>query len=163
MTKLANALPFALTSGFLIVAAVTWKPRNVFLAGLIILNLAIVKALKEFMNASRPRESGRHCHSIGFGMFYGDDFGMPSGHVQTMMLITVFIALLWYTTKSNPKLGFRLGVVALGLFVGTVFVAINRVTQKCHTLNQVLVGAVLGVVIATGGFYVFKQRRAILH
>lgn len=98
-------------------------------------------------------------------------YGMPSGHSQNAWFFATFMILeLWrqYSRSSNgshsnnvdhgdnlvsrhPALAIVLAVALAGF---ASVVSYSRVwVDKCHTLEQVIVGGLLGIALGTGAHY----------
>lgn len=75
-----------------------------------------------------------------------DPFGFPSGHAQN----SAFIAAMIYNA-------FGLKPITLVFALYTVFIMWQRVDSKKHTISQVIAGAITGVVVAAGVYYVYKR------
>ena len=75
-----------------------------------------------------------------------DPFGMPSGHSQNSMYSTVFIFLATQDIK-----------LTLLFMAYTVLVMSQRVLTKKHFIPQVIVGALIGGVVAAGAYYACKH------
>lgn len=71
-----------------------------------------------------------------------DIFGMPSGHSQLVFYSTIFI----YLTLNNVKITIFYVIIS----IITVF---QRVIYTHHTILQVIVGSLLGLLI---GYFVFE-------
>ncbi|XP_042495995.1 lipid phosphate phosphatase epsilon 2, chloroplastic-like [Macadamia integrifolia] len=86
-------------------------------------------ALKKFLNQKRPISSLKA------------DPGMPSSHAQSIFFAVIFVI---------QSLVEWLGINEFTVIIGTLVMACGsylswiRVSQQCHTINQVLVGAFLG-------------------
>jgi len=72
--------------------------------------------------------------------------GWPSGHTATA---TAIAAIIGYTTQSAK-------IMVLSLFVAAL-VAQSRVEAEIHTIPQVILGAVLGFLVATAVFQIFLR------
>ena len=105
--------------------------------------------LKGFFQQLRPNEEAEKVNLIlnnrenflfhkGFSF---DSFGMPSSHTQSVLFSTIFIYMA--CRKSN-----MLFVYILICFI-TFF---NRFINNYHTLFQILVGGIIGLVF---GYFVF--------
>jgi membrane-associated phospholipid phosphatase len=73
---------------------------------------------------------------------YGQQYGMPSGHTQTLFYSISFAFL---ATKSVPLL-----ISSLGLAIITI---IQRLKYKKHTVAQLGMGAVFGTIVGTTVFF----------
>jgi len=108
-----------------------------------IFNAFVNIILKLLIQSPRPSESTRlftlelmynnHCENSKIGY---DRYGMPSGHAQYFLYMTVFIH-------------FALQNINITIFYLTVslFVCIQRVIYNHHTIFQVIIGAIIGSII----------------
>ena len=71
-------------------------------------------------------------------------FGAPSGHAQIMFTIATFISL-----SLNNKL------YSILLYLLAVYGGYTRIMMNCHTLSQVIMGAIFGVIIGYLCFIVY--------
>jgi len=100
---------------------------------------------------------------VGCGAFPGreakESWGMPSGHAQT----TAFAATYWtiYVIKKYNKdkkdgkkasKGQMYGSIA-AMWLLAIAVWIQRIYSKCHSLSQVIIGALIGVGLGFLGYY----------
>jgi membrane-associated phospholipid phosphatase len=74
-----------------------------------------------------------------------DVFGMPSGHAQTVAFTTAFVFL----TIQNDMFRGLCGVISLL----TIW---QRVHYNYHTVLQVIIGAIVGLLFAYLMFYLYK-------
>lgn len=84
----------------------------------------------------------------------GGEIGMPSGHSSSMMMSATFWSLwIIYNTTSTKKI--KICKVVL-LFSLALLVVISRteLIENCHTIPQVTIGSILGIVLGIGFFYV---------
>lgn len=84
-------------------------------------------------------------------------FGMPSGHAQKTAFMTTYLSIkLWESEFSNVSK--IIGSSCLTVLAG--YVGISRVhVEKCHTINQVYVGYLLG---ATMGLVTYEFEPEII-
>ena len=76
-------------------------------------------------------------------------YGMPSGHSQNAALFSTFLILKLLNNKSNISNLIKIAYITIwGLSV-----MISRWVFKCHTVQQILIGAMLGSFF---GFSAFK-------
>ncbi|XP_042482677.1 lipid phosphate phosphatase epsilon 1, chloroplastic [Macadamia integrifolia] len=107
-----------------------------------IVNVLISVTLKRILNQSRPTSTLK------------SDPGMPSSHAQSIFFAVVFIIL---------SLVEWLGLNEISVIVGTLVLACGsylswiRVSQQYHTINQVLVGAVLGSICSILWFWSWDE------
>jgi membrane-associated phospholipid phosphatase len=91
-------------------------------------------------------------------------WGMPSGHAQ----ITSFAAMYWtlfiwlrYDRDEKKKKGsgnFMHTIVSMGVIWALVTaVCAQRVVSKCHSILQVIIGAIIGSLLAFVGYYISTE------
>lgn len=80
-----------------------------------------------------------------------DKFGMPSGHAQFMFFTLTFMA---YAMQGYKYYWWLIGVFTL-LTMNTVA---QRVRDDNHTVSQVIVGSVVGIMFGMGTYYVTKSK-----
>ena len=76
-----------------------------------------------------------------------DIFGMPSGHTQSSLFSTIFIFL----SLKN------LNILSVYLFISFIIMA-QRVAFNHHTINQVIVGAIVGGLFGYSMFYMAQNK-----
>lgn len=76
-----------------------------------------------------------------------DVFGMPSGHAQSVMYSTIFVHLM----LKNSKL------TLLYLIISIITIS-QRINELHHTIFQVLVGSLVGLVFGYFIFYLYRQK-----
>jgi membrane-associated phospholipid phosphatase len=87
-------------------------------------------------------------------------FGMPSGHSSLTLFITTYIILniyyMDYSKYSNPDaIKALFSIICVLLMVTSIFIIYSRVKiAGCHTIQQVVVGSIIGVGLAYLAFYV---------
>ena len=74
-------------------------------------------------------------------------YGMPSGHSQSAFFSTAY---LWFVTGSVPLLLFELFICALTVY--------QRWKYKKHTILQLTVGGIVGILFANSVYYLVKKR-----
>ena len=74
-----------------------------------------------------------------------DVFGMPSGHAQTVAFTTAFVFL---TIRNNIFRGFCVLISLVTMW--------QRVHYNHHTVTQVVIGAIVGILFAGLMFYLNK-------
>ena len=106
-----------------------------------------------------------------------NSFGMPSGHTQMAWIFTsffIFKTLEVFKNKNNSndenkkdevfynkynatnKTIIKIIQITLLLLFG-IFMAYSRVViEKCHTVQQVIVGAFFGIIVGLLGCYIYR-------
>lgn len=80
-----------------------------------------------------------------------DKFGMPSGHAQFMFYTLAFMA---YAIRGYKYYWWLMTCFTL-LTINTVA---QRVRDDNHTVSQVMVGSIIGVLFGLGTYYVTKSK-----
>ena len=108
-----------------------------------VFNALVNIILKLLIQSPRPRESTRvfaleimHNNRCGNSKIGYDRYGMPSGHAQQFLYMTVFI---YFALRNSNITMFYLTV--------SLFVCIQRIVYNHHTIFQVIVGAIIGCII----------------
>lgn len=140
--------------GFFLVAIILLLRRNwnMFFAYLLtcLIMLGLVSLLKhiifsDFMRPSVVLEK-EHLHFVK-GLHINRKFSFPSGHTTASFTYFIFLAL---NIKSN---GWKFLLLALAVLVG-----FSRIYLAQHFLQDVIVGSVLGVLLATLGWAVIGKK-----
>lgn len=94
-------------------------------------------------------------------------FGMPSGHAQTAWFIFIFLVLYLndilenkkkMTDNSNKKIYYNLWL-AFAIIIGLIisgYITYSRVAVGCHTIQQVTLGGILGLLLGTVSYFLSK-------
>lgn len=97
--------------------------------------------LKEIIKQPRPKGSMHILNSTENNnhkrIFSSDIYGMPSGHAQHVFYSTIFIYLVFKNTN----------ITLLYLFI-SLLTLIQRVKYQNHYITQVIVGGIIGGLIA---------------
>jgi membrane-associated phospholipid phosphatase len=121
----------------------------------IVLNTLLNLILKGLLQQPRPSEDPKQFalalkHGKRFVFKNGipyNIFGMPSGHAQSCFFSTAFVFLS--ITKYN----------SLFIYLLLSFVTMyQRVEYKFHTILQVIVGAIIGILFAFCMYYLLQQK-----
>uniref|UniRef100_A0A6C0B1U7 Phosphatidic acid phosphatase type 2/haloperoxidase domain-containing protein n=1 Tax=viral metagenome TaxID=1070528 RepID=A0A6C0B1U7_9ZZZZ len=114
-----------------------------------IVSIGINIILKLLIQQPRPSEDRALFYSmiankkrLGY-----DQYGMPSGHAQSVFYSTVFI----HYALRDPLTTFCYLFVALNT-------CYQRIEYKNHTVLQVIVGSIVGAIIGWG-FYLFSSKK----
>jgi membrane-associated phospholipid phosphatase len=110
------------------------------------------KGLKKIFNKPRPNSSGGiltvlksgnevpyGCHVYPTGT-YSVSSGMPSGHAQTSWFAATFWILFLMGKNRSQWVSMSL------LMLLATAVCVQRVHAKCHSLSQVIVGGLFGIL-----------------
>jgi membrane-associated phospholipid phosphatase len=87
-------------------------------------------------------------------------FGMPSGHSQNAWLFAIYLIMhilynnFYLNEYFNNKFINILKLLNITLIIFfSLMVSISRVIEKCHTIQQVIVGGLIGCIL---GYYTYK-------
>lgn len=121
-----------------------WGQRPYFLGYLatFALNYPLNKFLKLCIKQPRP-EGGRSF--MGESYNGADHYGMPSLHAQSTAITVAFLFLVK---------GFSYWTI-LSIFI-LALVVYQRWKYRRHTIEQLIVGSLLGGIMGAGGFYLTK-------
>lgn len=78
------------------------------------------------------------------------DYRMPSEHVQTIGFLLGF-----FIGKMIVDENFQL-VQFMILFLFVILISWSRYNVQCHTLPQIVVGAIIGIALGIGYYYIAK-------
>ncbi|XP_006647758.1 lipid phosphate phosphatase epsilon 1, chloroplastic-like [Oryza brachyantha] len=106
-----------------------------------VLNSLFSQLLKRMFNHERPSPALR------------SDPGMPSSHAQSFLYAAMFLILSLFYWLGITYLSIILGVATLAL---SSYLSWLRVSQRLHTLNQVLVGGIVGAAFGASWFVFFQ-------
>ena len=134
-----------------------WDKHNLFyyyLVG-IFLNAILNLVLKGIIKEPRPLEDPKlfnialkHSSRIIFINGYPHDiFGMPSGHAQSAFFSTIFI----YLALKNIK-------ITLIYFFISLLIIYKRVLLKEHSVLQVIIGSLVGILFGSFIYYMARQK-----
>lgn len=97
--------------------------------------LLIVDIVKKITRVPRPVDA----------LVQLSDYAFPSGHSAFAFTMATVVFLFLINSKiSKPSKV----VLSIGLFLVAGHTAYQRLLLQVHTLNQVIVGAILGIVVA---------------
>ncbi|CAA0223967.1 phosphatase PAP2 family protein [Tenacibaculum maritimum] len=159
-TQLGDVLiSFPLLTIFIIYAPKLWEA--LFTASL--LSLVISASFKKLFSIPRPAAVFDHDSFVILGETLTGSTSFPSGHsIATFVVITVLL-FAFMPQKNSTKLLWSISLIALGLFIAS-----SRVAVGAHYPFDVVVGSILGYMIAIigiklnaeiNGFIWIKNRR----
>ena len=99
-------------------------------------------------------------------------YGMPSGHSQSAWFVFTFLVLYlidkyrsFKTSKSYSR--YKLELIKkwimytiIFLLIITIFISYSRVKVNCHTIEQVILGGILGIIF---GFILYKISKILVN
>jgi membrane-associated phospholipid phosphatase len=107
---------------------------------------------------------GSACNQMGIGISTkpssSDRWGMPSSHTQVVFSFFAFAIFLivWRILPNMPHSTFRYKAMIFftipAFVLAPCLVGFQRVHSKCHTVAQVIVGAILGIATALIGAWI---------
>jgi len=104
----------------------------------------------------RP-DGARHCGSF----IYDYDlegiptsYGMPSGHSQMATLIATF--LIMYLLNTYGVNLYNIISISIILFI-CIGILYSRFHLKCHTIQQIIVGGLIGILYGSIGYFIYKK------
>lgn len=134
-----------------------WNKHNLFFYYCIgyFINAILNLVIKGILQQPRPSEDPKlfnlalkHGKRFIFKDYIPHDiFGMPSGHTQACFFSTIFIYLSLHNTK----------ILYIYLLI-TCITMVQRVAYDYHTVFQVFVGAIVGILFAYFMFYLAQQK-----
>lgn len=107
-----------------------------FITGVLI-NIGSNNFLKKWIKQPRPDGYLQYIENPSIYKLQGEEYGMPSGHAQLVSYSLLYLLLLGYNM-------FTIAIVSL--FAGITI--IQRVLDKKHTPEQILVGIIVGGLIS---------------
>lgn len=84
-------------------------------------------------------------------------YGMPSGHSQTALSVAIFLLLMIVDYYGNTIPKYTQYILMSSLFVFTVSILWSRLYIRCHTIQQVILGSIIGGTIGYYGYYFMKD------
>ena len=85
---------------------------------------------------------------------------MPSGHAQAAFFGAVFWArYLAYRVRTRQSSQRFATIGTIILYTLATLIGYSRVQQHCHTTSQVVAGGLMGVLLASGTFNVFRHQK----
>ena len=127
--------------------------RIPFLVGFLVwfaINSSTNKVLKQWIREPRPN----NYQQIHDGGQYtrAEIYGMPSGHSQTIFFVVMYV---WMVLQN-------ISLTLTGLFVAALTLY-QRWADKKHTISQLAVGCVVGLLMGWASYKITKRAISILH
>ena len=92
---------------------------------------------KKFMGGKTYKIIGRGKRPDGAK---SKSYGMPSGHSQFAGAVSSYLALFNYYEKSKYY-----KIIIFSLIIAALYVMYSRVFEKWHTIQQTIIGVIIGV------------------
>jgi len=102
-----------------------------------------VLTLKDYFAVARPADA----------LITLDDYAFPSGHATSATFLAMLLGWYGYKILALPKLWLFFGLVTICLLVGW-----SRLYLQVHTVDQVLAGFVLGVIIGSALWWQLQNK-----
>jgi len=162
--RLADWVSLAPAAGYLVLLALLIVTRDPYYIVIAVGMTTVALAVKLTKVATRPflgeaawlarpagargcgALNGEDCDAVGSG---GACAGMPSGH-QAITAFFVF-SLIFYHRLTVVSAPLWIALLALNFAVG-----VSRVYKECHTIPQVVVGSVVGILVAVAFYQVIS-------
>lgn len=171
INTILRMLPALVMAGSLMYGLATSQMAFVFIAAFTVLSDAFVKALKHYAfkplyarvgkdalpmlgRGTRP-DGATNCGFFPNASKPATSFGMPSGHSMDSCIMATFWCLYvaYETDWSHPH---KVWACA-GFSVMALLVAQSRHRLGCHTVQQIVVGGLIGIVLGSGGFMLWNR------
>ena len=105
----------------------------------------------------RPKGAKNCCSFKPCNPIYPKSYGMPSGHSQSAGFFSTLGVMI--LLENNNKNNNFITIFGSFIFIITMlFVMYSRVLIKCHTIEQTIIGSLIGIVVA---FLLFKYKNKI--
>ena len=162
--RLADWVSLAPAAGYLVLLALLIVTRDPYYIVIAVGMTTVALAVKLTKAATRPFLGeaawlARPAGARGCGALNGEDCdavgsdgacaGMPSGH-QAITAFFVF-SLIFYHRLTVVSAPLWIALLALNFAVG-----VSRVYKECHTIPQVVVGSVVGILVAVAFYQVIS-------
>jgi len=112
----------------------------------------------------RPDKATDCASFLNFNNTKPKSYGMPSGHSQLSWCVVTYLLLHIYSkrdsllkdfTKNNKLRKIYLIIISLILITFATLVSYSRVyVEYCHTLQQVIVGGLIGIIFGIVIYYI---------
>ena len=167
--RFARSYPITIIFSSIVYSLISSKNEGYILSILLLFFDLCNHFIKEYI--LRPIWGNKYLPILGYGRrpkgakncgLYIDNttprsYGMPSGHSQTSALFSTFIILNILNNNDLHVLYKIVSTIFLSIF--PLLVMYSRVYwAKCHTIQQVIIGASLGVII---GCLIYKYKEKI--
>jgi membrane-associated phospholipid phosphatase len=107
----------------------------------------------------RPQDAKNTSCFLKYPEQFSTSYGMPSGHSQTAWLFSVYLIMhilynnYYFNGYANHQINNILKIINITIIICIAsMVSISRVIENCHTLQQVIIGGLIGCII---GYYTY--------
>ncbi len=171
--KILRAFPLLVLIKLVLAFILFNEPHAMFLAGFLLFTEGFNWSLKHLIlqpimgNKSYPiigsgmRPKGaKNCGAFINGKI-ATSYGMPSGHSQFAGVITSYIILQLIDANANnfPKHDVMRGMFVIAALIMGFSVCLSRIYLGCHTVQQVILGAIIGLCVGT--WYHYNENNVI--
>lgn len=149
LTQIGDALiSFSLLSIFLVFAPKLWEA--LLTSGL--LSLIVSASLKRIFSVPRPAAMFEHDRFAIIGRTLSGNTSFPSGHsIVTFLVITILLFSFMPEKKVN-KIFYFVFMLIFGLFI-----ALSRVGVGAHYPFDVVIGGIIGYIVAVVGILIVNN------
>lgn len=161
-----RSLPYVIYASSLLNSLITGHQLGIMftLSGLISDGINILlKLLFNFIDPTKEKWMRPAPPADGCGIFpvfntnQSKAGGMPSGHAQMVTFAALFWLLyIWRHGLTTSVRTLLSTVIIIGLATLTMY---SRISEGCHTFEQVLVGGILGGILGTGSFFLLENNQ----
>tara|TARA_B000000557_G_scaffold263889_2_gene267794 strand:+ start:127 stop:609 length:483 start_codon:yes stop_codon:yes gene_type:complete len=151
---MARASPLIINIIVLVDFIITKNLKKLFFLLFIIFNGGFNYIIKHFIlkpilgnkehaiigSGSRPKGAKNCGHFINNKK--ATTYGMPSGHSQNISLFVTYYILELLDSIDSHK-----NILILLLIITGIFIMYSRVKFRCHTIQQVILGGIIGVAM----------------
>lgn len=177
-TNILITLPMSVATTGIFATIITGEYQYIFFSLLMLIcdfiNFILKKISRNLLEKSsysfgdRPsicgNRSGVDCTGCGLypKITPRHSWGMPSGHAQSTSFAATYWSLYLYNKYINDKSkGKTVSKQKMYILIGliwmlTLFVWVQRVYSKCHSVAQVITGGVIGFGLGVGGYNLSK-------
>ena len=166
LISLLRAAPAIVFSISLLLFIITHLDVYLLLSILITVGEAINKVLKHYI--FKPIMKDKYLPILGYGRRpinsknpaqfgninnppYKGSYGMPSGHYQTTITFAVFLIMALFDYHSNLS-NSMLYFITFIIIIYSLLVLWSRIYLKCHTIQQVIIGSIIGITLGYYGY-----------
>ena len=155
-TQVLTSSPLTLYLIFVFITLITFDMQYLlFLILFFIFGIILNVSLKRLIRQPRPKNAG----SCGLydDLYKKYTYGMPSMHSQIWTIFAMFWSI--YLVRTVIAKSYKKIISICILWILAIIICYQRVNVSCHTLNQVIVGALIGII---SGIVMYKMSMCLL-